>query len=72
MYSEFVRKVIQSAISSSPTAEIITSGTCLALDQHMLDVQSMGVLHRSYLKVKSKFETISSRAYSGKLLKARG
>lgn len=60
---------MQSAISSSPTAEIMTSGMYL--------IQVNGEINNfkptnSHLKTKLKFPTISSRTYSGKYLKASG
>ena len=61
---------MQSAISSSPTAEIMTSGTFLAECKYVFKYYSR--ISWSYLKMNWKFETMSSRTYSGRFLKASG
>ena len=71
MYSELVRKVMDKAIISSPTAEIITSGKNLQSNQTLLQ-HKPGTRAVSYRKMKLKLLTMSSKTYSGRNLKASG
>jgi hypothetical protein len=67
IYSEFVRKVMERVITSLPTAEIMISGTWLILLSGQNVREELG---GTDVMMKLKFETMSSRTYSGRNLKA--